>query len=78
MDFVFDGSAEGRVIKCLTIVDEATHEPVAIEVKRTISGQGVMRVLERLALSRGLPEVIRTDNELPPFFNKFRAIKAPS
>lgn len=62
MDFVFDRSAEGRVIKCLTIVDDATHEAVAIEVERAISGQGVTRVLERLALSRGLPQVIRTDN----------------
>ena len=29
MDFVFDRSADGRVIKCLTIVDDATHESVA-------------------------------------------------
>lgn len=62
MDFVFDRTAEARVIKCLTIVDDATHESVAIEVERAISGVGVTRVLERLALSRGLPNVIRTDN----------------
>jgi transposase InsO family protein len=62
MDFVFDRTAEGRVIKCLTIVDDATHEAVAIEVERAISGLGVTRVLDRLALSRGLPQVIRTDN----------------
>ena len=62
MDFVFDRTAEGLVIKCLTIVDDATHEAVAIEVERAISGLGVTRVLERLALSRGLPQVIRTDN----------------
>ncbi|WP_156880485.1 IS3 family transposase [Thermomonas fusca] len=62
MDFVFDRTAEGRVIKCLTIVDDATHEAVAIEVERAISGIGVTRVLDRLALSRGLPQVIRTDN----------------
>lgn len=62
MDFVFDRTAEGRVIKCLTIVDDATHEAVAIEVERAISGQALTRVLERLALSRGLPKVIRTDN----------------
>ena len=62
MDFVFDRTAEGRVIKCLVIVDDATHEPVAIEVERAISGSGVSRVLDRLALSRGLPKVIRTDN----------------
>ena len=62
MDFVFDRTAEGRVVKCLTIVDDATHESVAIEVERAISGHGVVRVMERLALSRGLPRIIRTDN----------------
>ena len=62
MDFVFDRTADSRVIKCLTIVDDATHESVAIETERAISGHGVVRVLERLALSRGLPKVIRTDN----------------
>lgn len=62
MDFVFDRTAEGRVVKCLTIVDDATHEALAVEVERAISGHGVVRVLERLALSRGLPKIIRTDN----------------
>lgn len=62
MDFVFDRSAEGRSIKCLAIVDDATHEAVVIEVERAISGQGVVRVLNRLAQSRGLPQVIRSDN----------------
>jgi putative transposase len=62
MDFVFDRTAEGRVIKCLTVVDDATHESVVIEVERAISGMGVTRVMDRLALSRGLPKVIRSDN----------------
>lgn len=62
MDFIFDRTADGRVIKCLVIVDDASHEAVAIEVERAMSGQGVSRVLDRLALSRGLPKVIRTDN----------------
>ena len=61
MDFVFDRMAEGRVVKCLTIIDDATHEALAIEVERAISGHGVTRVLNRLALSRGLPRIIRTD-----------------
>lgn len=55
MDFVFDRTAEGRVIKCLVIVDDATHEAVAIEVERAISGHGLTRVLDRLALARGFP-----------------------
>ncbi len=62
MDFVFDRTADGRVIKCLTIVDDATHEAVAIEVERAISGLMLTRVLDRLAQSRSLPKVIRTDN----------------
>ncbi|WP_141696234.1 integrase catalytic domain-containing protein, partial [Xanthomonas translucens] len=58
----FDRTADGRVIKSLVIVDDATHEAVAIEVERAICGHGVSRVLDRLAISRGLPQVIRTDN----------------
>lgn len=62
MGFVFDRTADARVLKALTIVDDATHELVAIEVERAFSGNGVARILERLAIPRGLPEVIRTDN----------------
>lgn len=62
MDFVFDRTAEGRVIKCLTIVDDATHEAVAIVPERAIAGDPLTRILDRLALTRGLPKVIRTDN----------------
>ena len=31
-----DGTAEGRVIKCLTVVDDATHEAVAVIPERAI------------------------------------------
>ena len=30
MDFVFDRTADGQVLKCLTVADDATHEAVAI------------------------------------------------
>lgn len=62
MDFVFDRTAEGRAIKCLTIVDDATHEAVAIVPERAIGGVVLTRILDRLAVSRGLPKAIRTDN----------------
>jgi len=62
MDFVFDRTAEGRVIKNLTVVDDATHEAVAIVPERAMSGQLLTRALDRLALQRGLPQAIRTDN----------------
>lgn len=62
MDFVFDRSADGRVVKCLTIVDDATHECVAIAPERAISGSLLTRILDRLQITRGLPQIIRTDN----------------
>jgi len=62
MDFVFDRTAEGRVIKSLTVVDDATHEAVAIVPERAISGHSLTRSLDRLAMSRGQPKAIRTDN----------------
>jgi transposase InsO family protein len=60
MDFVFDRTAEGRAIKCLTIVDDATHESVAIVPERAIGGEPFTRILDSLALTRGLPLIIRT------------------
>lgn len=55
MDFVFDRGAEGRGIKCLTIVDDATQESVAIISERSISGMHVTRILDDLAATRGIP-----------------------
>jgi len=63
-DFVFDRTAEGRVLKCLTIVDDATTEAVAVVPARALGGVPVTRVLEALAITRGLPQVLRTDNGL--------------
>ena len=61
-DFVFDRTADGRVMKCLTIVDDATHEAVAIVPARALGGLPVTRILDRLAITRGLPQILRTDN----------------
>ena len=49
-DFVFDRTADGRVVKCLTIVDDATTEAVAIVPARALGGRPVTRALDRLAL----------------------------
>lgn len=62
MDFVFDRTADGRSLKCLTVVDDATREAVTIEPERAIGGQALTRILGRLEVTRGLPRVIRTDN----------------
>jgi putative transposase len=63
-DFVFDRTADGRVLKCLTIVDDATGEAVAVVPARALGGLPVTRILDRLAAERGLPQVLRTDNAL--------------
>ena len=62
MDFVFDRVADGRTVKCMTVVDDATHEAVAIQTESAISGAHVTRILDQLKHDRGLPKVIRTDN----------------
>jgi len=62
MDFVFDRTAEGCVIKSLTVVDDATHEAVAIVSERAMRCLQVTRVFDQLAKTRGLPKAIRTDN----------------
>lgn len=62
MDFVFDRLADGRALKCLAVVDDATQEAVTVMPDRAISGAYVARILERLKAERGLPRVIRSDN----------------
>jgi putative transposase len=62
MDFVSDGLADGRRLRCLTIVDDCTRECLAIEVDTSITGTRVKAVLERLAETRGLPNSITVDH----------------
>jgi transposase InsO family protein len=62
VDFVFDRLADGRSLKCLTVIDDCTHEAVAIHPDRAISGAYVARILEGVKQERGLPKVIRSDN----------------
>lgn len=62
MDFVSDGLANGRRLRCLTIVDDCTRECLALEVDTSITGTRVVAVLERLADLRGLPQSITVDH----------------
>ena len=43
MDFVFDRSADTRVIKSLTTVDDATHASVAIVPERALIRESGLR-----------------------------------
>ncbi|OGA86857.1 MAG: transposase [Burkholderiales bacterium GWA2_64_37] len=62
MDFVSDSLSGGRRLKYLTVADDFSHESVEIAVDFGISGQYVIRVLDRAALFRGYPKAVRTDN----------------
>lgn len=62
MDFVMDQLATGRRLKCMTLVDDFTRECLAIAVDVSMTSEGVIRVLEAVALDRPLPEAIVCDN----------------
>ncbi len=57
MDSVSDCSADGRVIRFLAIVDDATGELTGPRPERAIGGLMVTRLLDELTLTRGLPKV---------------------
>jgi putative transposase len=48
MDFVFDRIAWGRTLKCLTVVDDATHEAVASTPEHTIGGDHLTRIMDEI------------------------------
>ena len=61
-DFVEDRTHEGRKYRMLNIVDEFTHECLAIRIARKLKSTDVIDVLSDLFILRGVPEHIRSDN----------------
>lgn len=64
-DFIFDTCADGRSLKCHTVVDEFTRECLAIDVAGSIRSGRVIEVLARLVSVHGAPRHLRSDNGLP-------------
>lgn len=62
MGCTVDTLTDGRGFRTLNIVDDFTREFVAIEVDRSLPGLRVVRVLDRLAETIGLPELLVMDN----------------
>ena len=58
------------------MIDDFSRECVAIEVDTSAGGARVVRVLERLAAQRGLPERIVMDNG--PEFTRSTGSATPS
>jgi len=62
LDYQFDQTADGRVLKLLNVVDEFTREALEMHCERRIDADATVAVLERIAAERGAPAHIRCDN----------------
>ena len=62
MEFQFDQTSDGRMLKFLNVVDELTRNALATDVERPIDADGVIRCLDRLAADRGAPVYVHFDN----------------
>jgi putative transposase len=62
MDSISDSTCTGRRFRAPIIVGDFSRECPAIEVDTSLGGARVVNVLQRLVETRGLPEVITTDN----------------
>ena len=62
LDFQFDQTSDCRVLKYLNITDEFSRQALAIEVERSMSGDDIVTILERLINVHGAPEFVRMDN----------------
>jgi transposase InsO family protein len=61
-DFVEDRTHEGKKLRMLNVLDEFTHECLAIRVDRKLKAIDVIDALSDLFILRGVPQHIRSDN----------------
>ena len=69
MDFVSDQLYNGKRFRALTLLDMFSRECLDIHVDKSITGEAVAGVLDRLKARRGLPKRIKVDNG-PEFVSK--------
>jgi len=63
LDYQFDQTTDGRILKLLNIVDEHTREALTITVDRRIDADATVAVLDRLVAERQTaPRFLRCDN----------------
>ncbi len=61
-DVMHDRLEEGRAIRLLNVIDDDNREGLAIEADFSLTGERVIRTMERVIEWRGAPQVIRCDN----------------
>ena len=62
IDFMKDSLWDGRSYRLLNVIDDFNREVLAIEADTSLPALRVIRTLERLKETRGLPSMLRTDN----------------
>lgn len=61
-DFMSDALWDGRRFRTFNVVDDCNREALGIEIDLSLPAQRVVRVLDQIALWRGLPRRLRIDN----------------
>lgn len=62
LDFMSDSLWNGKRYRLLNVIDDYNREVLAIEADTSLPALRVIRELDRLILTRGKPDMIRTDN----------------
>ena len=62
IDFQFDATSDGRMLKLANIVDEFTREALSTRTGRTCTADDLVKVLETLVTEREVPGHLRCDN----------------
>ena len=62
LDFVSDTLTDGRRFRVFCVIDDFSRECLATVTDNSISGQRVVRELDRIAESRGYPLMVVSDN----------------
>lgn len=62
LDFMHDSLWDGRTFRLLNVIDDFNREVLRIETDTSLPSERVIRVLEQLKESYGLPGMIRVDN----------------
>jgi putative transposase len=75
VDIMSDALMCGRRFRTFNIVDDFNREALAIEIDLSLPAPRVIRVLERVSLLRGYPEILRVDIGL--FASCFFDVLAP-
>jgi putative transposase len=69
LDFMHDSLWDGRSFRLLNVIDDYNRQVLWIETDTSLPALRVIRVLDQLKESRGLPQMIRVDNG-PEFISR--------